>query len=99
MKRLVPSLLSFFLMLWPARGLAQGNSPDVYGFFTFEWEADNVPGTSSTFDLHHFNVLTEFRFGDRYRVFGEIEWEHGVSLEGGGLGSGSIALERAWFER
>ncbi|MCH7490841.1 MAG: porin [Gemmatimonadetes bacterium] len=98
MKRLVPSLLGCFLMLSPARGLAQDTSLDLYGFFTFEWETDDIPGTSSTFDLHRFNVITEFRWSDRYRVFGEIEWEHGISLEAGGLGSGSVALERAWFE-
>ena len=62
MKRLVPSLLGCFLMLSPVRGLAQETSLDMYGFFTFEWEADDVPGTSSTFDLHHFNVITQFRW-------------------------------------
>ena len=60
-KRLVPSLLSCFLMLWPARALAQATVLDLYGFLTFEWEADDVPGTSSTFDLHHFTAYLDTR--------------------------------------
>lgn len=71
----------------------------TYGFFDTEFEASNRNPNdfTATFDQHHFNVVTIYRMNEKWRVFGEIEWEHGVALEDGG-GSGLVALERAWVE-
>lgn len=71
----------------------------VYGFYDTELEATNrdPDNFAITFDQHHFNVITVYRLSDRWRVFGEIEWEHGVELEAGS-GTGLVALERGWAE-
>lgn len=71
----------------------------VYGFFDLEFEANNrnADQLDYTFDQHHFNVITAYRISSQWRVFAEIEWEHGPGLEGG-EGAGAIALERAWVE-
>jgi hypothetical protein len=77
---------------------AQSNL-SVYGFFDLEFEANNQnpDELDYAFDQHHFNVITMYRINDRWRVFAEIEWEHGPGLEGG-EGYGAIALERGWAE-
>ena len=56
----------------------------LYGFFDTELEITNrdPDNLATTFDQHHFNVITVYRLSDRWRVFGEIEWEHGVELKG-----------------
>ncbi len=88
------------LLLVTTQGQAQApQSPRIFGFFTMELEgSDRDPtGRRWTFDQHHFNVITIFQMTDRWRAFGEIEWEHGPALEGSG-GSGAVALERGWVE-
>ncbi|KAA3617933.1 MAG: hypothetical protein DWQ05_07765 [Calditrichaeota bacterium] len=79
-----------------------------HGYLTFEAEISNKDSLSElgTFDLHHFNIMGNYLLNPRARVFGEIEWEHGTDLpseENLGMydsenSSGSLRLERAWFE-
>jgi opacity protein-like surface antigen len=74
---------------------AQQRQLSVYGYIDLEYEY-NTAQKVSTFDIHHFNVISNWSF-KQFRVFSEIEWEHGPSLDAGG-GQGEIVLERAWFE-
>ena len=78
---------------------AQESKLRTYGYFDLEleWSNKDAAGKRSTFDQHHFNVITVYQLDERFRVFAEIEWEHGVSLQGG-KGSGLVAVERAWVE-
>ena len=78
---------------------AQQDRLRMYGYFDLEleWSNRDAAGRRWTFDQHHFNIVTVYRIDHRWRVFGEVEWEHGVSLSEGG-GAGLVALERAWAE-
>ena len=83
-------------LLWlPGIAVAQERSVEFYGFIDMEYEyADSKD--SSTFEIHHFNVINSYSF-EQFRVFSEVEWEHGPKIEGT-EGEGEITLERAWFE-
>lgn len=100
MKSINGVFLTLFLLLSGSAGVAQESKLRVYGYFDLELEGSNkdAVGKRWTFDQHHFNVVTIYQLDERFRVFGEIEWEHGISLESGGNGSGLVALERAWLE-
>lgn len=78
---------------------AQDSRMSIYGYFDLEAEVNNrdAKGKIWTFDQHHFNVITTFQLDERFRIFSEIEWEHGVEIEDG-EGSGLVAMERAWLE-
>ncbi|MFQ5864001.1 MAG: porin [bacterium] len=94
-------LVTLLLHLSGSMSVAQDSRLHFYGYFDVEIEGSNkdAAGKRWTFDQHHFNVVTIYRLDDRFRVFGEIEWEHGVQHEAGGSNSsGLIALERAWLE-
>ena len=71
---------------------------DFHGFFDLEYEVDNRDrdGKIGDFDVHHFNVISTFKFSPRAMVLGEIEYEHGIEHESGTT-VGLIALERAWL--
>jgi hypothetical protein len=99
MNRYTFTFLVLAVSLWAEPVQAQQDRFQVYGFFDLELDGTNKnpDDFQYTFDQHHFNVITVYQMSDRWRVLGEIEWEHGVSLEGGG-GSGLVALERAWVE-
>lgn len=92
--------LTLLLHLLGSVSFAQQSKLRIYGYFDLELEASNkdAVGKRWTFDQHHFNVVTIYQLDDRLRVFGEIEWEHGISLQSGGGGSGLVAVERAWLE-
>lgn len=95
----VVSILLLFLL--GSVSFAQESKLTVYGYFDLELESNNkdAVGKRWTFDQHHFNVLTIYRLDDRFRVLGEIEWEHGIQLTtGNNNSSGLVALERAWLE-
>ncbi len=79
-----------------------------HGYLTFEAEISNRDSISGngTFDLHHFNVFSNFLLTAKARVFAEVEWEHGTDLTSDETAdiydaeqtAGSLRLERAWFE-
>lgn len=74
-----------------------------HGYLTFEAEISNKDsvGERGTFDLHHLNIIGNFLLDSKTRVFGEIEWEHGIDTEAegqNGKGIGFVRVERAWFE-
>lgn len=72
----------------------------TYGYFDLEVEANNRDraGKYWTFDQHHLNVINIFHLDQHFRLFTEMEWEHGISHESGGKGSGKIYLSQSWLE-
>ena len=86
-------------MLVVSSGFAQAQKLTTYGFFDLEAEGSNKDPNNftHTFDQHHFNVVSIFQLNEQWRIFGEIEWEHGIGLKAGG-GEGQVALERGWIE-
>ena len=71
---------------------------EIYGYFDVETESKRSGDQRNWhFDQHHFNVITVYRPQDRWRVFAEVEWEHGAFQSRSG-GAGLIELERAWVE-
>ncbi|MBI4538023.1 MAG: porin [Gemmatimonadetes bacterium] len=92
------ALWMFVLLAIGSPLYAQQDRLSMYGYFDLEFEASNKDDRNThTFDQHHFNVITVFQLDEKWRVFGEIEWEHGISLARG-AGAGQVALERAWVE-
>jgi hypothetical protein len=94
-RTVIPALL---LATLGAVAPARAERFTVQGWVTFETEAVNSPGADLWwFDLHHFNVVTNYVIDPHWRVLGEIEWEHGVDL-GDGASSGAVRLEQGWAE-
>ena len=90
--------LVVFLLTTGGAVAAQSSQVSVYGFFDLELEATNRTGGAAwTFDQHHFNVISIYRLDDHWRVFGEVEWEHGPAHEPGSI-TGEVVLERAILE-
>ncbi len=80
---------------------AQTSGIKMYGYFDLEFEYNAGNEQRWDMDQHHFNVVTIYQIDKQWRVFSEIEWEHGISIEadkGKAKGSGMVALERAWVE-
>lgn len=91
-------LLIAFVLGGPLRAGAQQDKLTFYGFFDFQAEATHGrEGSPSTFHQHHLNLVTVYEVDDRWRVFTEVEYEHGPALEGS-TGNGEILLERAVLE-
>lgn len=71
----------------------------TYGYFDMEvmasFKKDNAEPWS--FDQHHLNLITIYTINDRYRVFTEIEYEHGPFFSES-ESSGMILLEKAYLE-
>ncbi len=78
---------------------AQDRDMLLYGFFDLEYSISNEDDTSDngSFDQHHFNLISAFDLSDTFRILGEIEWEHGLSIDDGSI-NGSLKLEQAWME-
>ena len=90
--------LMTLLLAGAGSAAAQGDRLSFYGFFDLELEATNRRGGAAwSFDQHHFNVASIYRLDGHWRVFGEIEWEHGPRVESGDV-AGEVALERATLE-
>lgn len=73
---------------------------NFYGYFDLEAEISDKDPTGKiwTFDQHHLNLISIYQVESCYRLFTEIEWEHGVFLEANGEGAGKVYLTRAWLE-
>lgn len=71
----------------------------MYGYFDTEVEVSNTDDERNlwTFDQHHLNLITIYKIDSRFRVFSEIEWEHGPShlVEST---SGDIYLAKSYLE-
>ena len=91
--------VAFLTLFVAASSAAAQDRFRTYGIVDVEaeWSDESSATKNGTFDIHHFNVVSTFRLDDEWRVFSEVEWEHGPAIEGSG-GSGLIALERAWVE-
>ncbi|NQV38753.1 MAG: hypothetical protein HQ509_12210 [Candidatus Marinimicrobia bacterium] len=72
----------------------------TYGYFDLEFEVNNKDraGKIWTFDQHHLNIINIFSLDQNFRLFTEMEWEHGISIEADGAGSGKIYLAQGWLE-
>lgn len=82
-------------------GVIQASTPlNVYGYFDLEASVNNLDqqGKIWTFDQHHLNLISIYHLDDHFRLFIETEWEHGISLEANGVGSGKIYLAQGWLE-
>ena len=87
----------WFCILLPTGVFGQEREFSSHGYIDLEFEYDTEEKVS-TFDGKHFNLVSTYTF-DQFRIFSEIEWEHGTVLEGDPADSeGEVALERAWFE-
>ncbi len=94
------SALRTFIISLFALSLAYTIPLKTYGYFDLEAEVNNKDraGKIWTFDQHHLNVINIFPLDQHFRLFVEMEWEHGISLENGGPGSGKIYLAQSWLE-
>lgn len=92
-------LITLVLLLSAKPALAQQSELKIYGYFDFEAEVSNkdAAGKIWTFDQHHLNIITIYPLDYRFRVFGEIEWEHGPVHESS-KSTGTIYLARAFLE-
>lgn len=109
MKRESPSIHSashvieylVILTLFLAAGNVSAQSPKLkmYGYFDMEVEVSNkdAAGKIWTFDQHHLNIITIYRVAEQFRVFSEIEWEHGPSHKADEI-TGKIYLATAFVE-
>ena len=87
----------WFCILLPAGVFGQEREVSNYGYIDLEFDYDTEEKVS-TFDGKHFNLISTYTF-DQFRVFAEVEWEHGTVIEDSPEESeGEVALERAWFE-
>ncbi len=89
------------LTLFLAAGNVSAQSPKlkIYGYFDVEIEVSNkdAAGKIWTFDQHHLNIVTIYRVDEQFRVFSEIEWEHGPSHKVDET-TGKIYLAKAFVE-
>ncbi len=97
------SLIIVLLFIFPNLTNAQLFSEkniNIYGWFDLEFEKSNKDdvGKMGTFDQHHLNVISIYKLDNQFRLFTEMEWEHGGTYESGKNGSGKIYLTRAWVE-
>jgi hypothetical protein len=98
MSRTSSLFLSAFLLFAPALAAAQDDRITFYGFLDVQVEATSLAGGPAwSFHQHHMNLVTIYQLDERWRVFTEVEYEHGPALEGG-KGTGEILLERAVLE-
>lgn len=87
----------WFCILLPTGVFGQEREFSSHGYIDLEFEYDTEEKVS-TFDSKHFNIVSTYTF-DQFRVFSEIEWEHGTVLEDNPADSeGEVAVERAWLE-
>ncbi len=89
--------LYVFLLVGMTQAYTQLN---VYGYFDLEAMVSNKDRQSKiwSFDQHHLNFISIYHLDDQFRLFIETEWEHGISLEANGVGSGKIYLAQGWLE-
>ncbi len=87
----------WFCLLLPTVIFGQEREFSSHGYIDLEFEYEPSEKVS-TFDGKHLNFISTYTF-DQFRIFAEIEWEHGTVIEDGPVGSeGEVALERAWID-
>ncbi|MFQ5632418.1 MAG: hypothetical protein ACE5I1_26920, partial [bacterium] len=91
--------ITFTLLLSIKPVFAQNPKLKIYGFFDMEAEVSNKNASTKrwTFDQHHLNIITIYHLDSHFRVFSEIEWEHGPSHKANNS-TGTIYLARAFLE-
>jgi len=94
----------FVIILSLTAVFSQPTQLKTYGYFDLEAEISNkdAAGERGTFDQHHFNMISIYQLDEHFRVFGEIEFEHGAAIEGDSegktTGHGEVVVERVWLE-
>lgn len=86
-----------FLLVQPAR--TENSDLRIYGFFDMEAEVSNEDdlGKIWTFDQHHLTIIAIYRIDKSFRVFTEVDYEHGPYHEDG-LTEGEIYLAKSYLE-
>ncbi len=99
-----PTGILFFVViawgvLWGLKAPAQNSSLKTYGYFDLEAEVNtrDAEGKRWTFDQHHLNFLAIYTLDHRFRVFTELEWEHGV-FQDSRTTRGRVYVARAFVE-
>lgn len=71
----------------------------IYGYFDMEADISNKPGSKKylSFDQHHFNIISIYNIEKQFRLFAEVEYEHGPSLKDGEM-YGKIYLAKSFLE-
>ena len=92
-------LVILTLLLAAGNVSAQAPKLKMYGYFDMEVEVSNkdAAGKIWTFDQHHLNIITIYRVDEQFRIFTEIEWEHGPSHKVDEI-TGKIYLAKAFVE-
>jgi len=71
------------------------------GYFEMAYATDNKAQSPGYFRQHHFSMFFS-REWDHWRLFTEVEYEDGATLDGDGstpvTGAGKINLERGWLD-
>jgi len=93
-------ILYFLILSFPALGFSQTSRIKFYGYFDLEGEVSNKDAQAKyfTFDQHHLNFISIYRLPKNFRLFTEMEWEHGATINANGTSTGKIYLTRAWLE-
>lgn len=74
---------------------------NLSGYYDFDFIYKDLPGSHPSFDQHQVSLHLSKELGN-FRVFSEVEFEHGPKFEGDGTqleaSRGEIVLEQAWGE-
>jgi hypothetical protein len=96
----LPAFLGVILTVFstPAAGADDsGLSIDGVIDLEFRYEAGDSAKDHAEFDLHHFNLISQYQITRHWRILGELEFEHGPDVQSGSV-AGRITLEQAWME-
>lgn len=95
----LPVLWLLVIILTSTSLVADSEKIKTYGYFDTEVEARFKSGNKDQweFDQHHFSLITIYTINPRYRVYSELEWEHGPSISASDV-SGKIYLGNAYLE-
>lgn len=77
------------------------SSLNLTGYYDFDYIYRDLPGSHHGFDQHHVSLHLSKELGD-FRVFSEVEFEHGTKFEGDGAAvkasRGVLKMEQAFGE-
>lgn len=92
-------ILGFLLFFAFGEIQAQSSNLKMYGFFDLEAEVTtkDAAGKLWTFDQHHLNIITIYKVDQRFRVYSEVEYEHGPALSSESV-QGEFYLANAYLE-
>ncbi len=99
--RIVKGGAVFFALLLAGEAAISAGRPrfKTYGFFDMEVQAsfDREDSDPWTFNQHHLNFIAIYPLSHNYRIFSEVEYEHGPTLSRN-ESSGKIYLAKGFLE-